>query len=413
MLARTSRRQTAIDSSLASRLTVAVGVGIRWRALAAAALLWLALGAALPGGSAVGPALASAGSSPPTVTGVNPSSGPETGGTSVSITGMNLTSTPTPLTATAELSIAVTQPTYTASISSYEAEGKEFTFSEPNAVAVDPSGNIWVADSASDRVVEFSPERKFVRQFGKEGSGEGQFKGIAGIATNASGDVYAVDPGNHRVQEFGPSGEHLRTFGSLGSGEGQFIIPSALAVDSHGNVWVLNSSLGLQVEEFSPEGKYISGFGSAGPSEAPLLSPTSLAFSGANLYATEEGHERVVELSSTGAVLKQFGSEGSGNGQFYKPSGITADPATGNLYVSELGTIQARFTAIPPSLVFEPTNNRIQELSPQGAFITAFGSAGSGAGQLSSPRGVAVSSSGTVFVADTGNKRLQEWGQAP
>jgi DNA-binding beta-propeller fold protein YncE len=297
-------------------------------------------------------------------------------------------------------------PTYATSISRYEVEGKEVPFSYPNAVAVDPSGNIWVADSVTDRIVKFNAERRFLRQFGKEGSGEGQFEGIAGIATNASGDLYVVDVGNHRVQEFGPFGEHLRSFGSLGTGEGQFIKPSAIAVDSQGDVWVLNN-FGIQVQEFSPEGKYLSGFGSVGWgfSGTPLLSPTAMTFSGGNLYVTEDAFERVDEVSPSGKLIASFGSEGFANEQFYKRSGIATDPVTGNLYVTELGTFHLAF----PSFLFEPTNIPVQEFSPSGSFITAVGSHGSGNGQFVSPRDVAVAPSGKVYVADTGNKRVQEW----
>ena len=100
-------------------------------------------------------------------------------------------------------------------------------------MAVDPSGNICVADSGHDRVVELNSERKYIRQFGEEGSGEGQFEGIGGIATNSSGDVYVSDLGNTRIEEFGPSGEHLRTFGSAGHPvAGPLSYPGAIAIDS-------------------------------------------------------------------------------------------------------------------------------------------------------------------------------------
>ena len=55
----------------------------------------------------------------------------------------------------------------------------------------------------------------------------------------------------------------------------------------------------------------------------------------------------------------------------------------------------------------------MQVFSPEGAFLTTFGSPGSGEGQLSDPKGIALSSSGTIYVADTGNRRLQEWLAAP
>ena len=140
-------------------------------------------------------------------------------------------------------------------------------FNEPDAVAVDPSANIWVADSGHNRVLEFNSERKYVRQFGTEGTEDGQFKGIQGIATDASGDVYVT--GSNRVQEFSPSGAYLRKFGSTGSGNGQFYSASDITVDSSGNVWVLDT-FNFRVQEFSATGEYLGQFGSKGTGNGQL-----------------------------------------------------------------------------------------------------------------------------------------------
>ena len=130
-------------------------------------------------------------------------------------------------------------PTYTTAVSSYE---NPEAFSGPNAVAVDPSGDIFIADSGHDRIVELNSERKFLRQWGEAGSGEGQFSGIGGVAVNSSGDLYVSDFGNSRIQEFGPAGEHLRTFGgAVYPASGPLSNPGAIAIDSSGNVWVLNA----------------------------------------------------------------------------------------------------------------------------------------------------------------------------
>ena len=282
-------------------------------------------------------------------------------------------------------------PAYTTSVVHYESS--EASFSEPNAVAVNPSGDIFVGDSAKDQVMEFNPERKLLRQFGSEGSGEGQFKGIGGIASNSAGDVYVTDVGNDRVQEFGPAGEHLRTFGSSALKGGQLLVPTGIAIDSSGDVWVLNAAgaSGDRIVEFSSEGAELTKFGANGSGEGQLGQAYGLAISGGNLYVSEEANSRVQELSTGGEFIRAFDERGSGNGNSNQPYAIATEASSGDLYVTEVGS------------------ERVQVFSPEDAFITTFGSPGSGAGQFSAPRGIAVGSSGNVFVADTANKRVAEW----
>jgi tripartite motif-containing protein 71 len=110
--------------------------------------------------------------------------------------------------------VAGEPPTYATSFT--PPNNIEGSFREPDAVALDPSGNIWIADSGHDRVIEFNSKHEYLRQFGSEGTAEGQFKAISGIAANAAGDVYVTDYGNNRVQEFSPTGGFLRQFGSSG-----------------------------------------------------------------------------------------------------------------------------------------------------------------------------------------------------
>jgi DNA-binding beta-propeller fold protein YncE len=84
------------------------------------------------------------------------------------------------------------------------------------------------------------------------------------------------------------------------------------------------------------------------------------------------------------------GVPGSGEGQFNNPGYLAID-AAGNLWVADQG------------------NNRVQEFSPQGEYLIQFGTAGSGAGQLSSPQGIAIVG-GAAYVADSGNNRVAKWG---
>ena len=95
-----------------------------------------------------------------------------------------------------------------------------------------------------------------------------------------------------------------------------------------------------------------------------------------------------LSLEQPVAVKENFGSEGSGKGQFSFPRGI-ATAMNGTVYVTDWG------------------NNRVQQFSAGGEFLNAWGSRGSGAGQFNYPWGMAVAGDGTVYVADTSNHRIQ------
>jgi DNA-binding beta-propeller fold protein YncE len=109
---------------------------------------------------------------------------------------------------------------------------------------------IYVA--ASDhRVLVFTREGEFVRQWGGEGSAPGELKDPFGIAVDADGFVYVADQSNHRIQKFSREGEFITQFGVHGGGPGQLIFPSDVAVNAHGNVYVADSDNG-RVQIFAP-----------------------------------------------------------------------------------------------------------------------------------------------------------------
>lgn len=97
-------------------------------------------------------------------------------------------------------------------------------------------------------------------------------------------------------------------------------------------------------------------------------------------------------FSLHGAFLRDFGSEGTGDGKFMAPMGICVSAATG---------------AVPELFVCDSSNHRIQVFDVSGAFLRKWGSGGSDAGQLRFPEDVKVSVSGQeVFVSDSCNNRI-------
>jgi len=79
----------------------------------------------------------------------------------------------------------------------------------PSGLAVGPDGNIFVADSGHDRVKVFTPEGRFVKQWGVKGTRAGELNAAAGLAFDAEGRLHEADAANHRVQLFTPGGRFL------------------------------------------------------------------------------------------------------------------------------------------------------------------------------------------------------------
>ena len=93
-------------------------------------------------------------------------------------------------------------------------------FNRPNAVAFGPNGNVFVSDGyANQRVVEFTPEGKFVRIFGgRKAKGDGEMAMVHGVAIDGQGRVYATDSDNQRVLVFDAQGKFLKNVAIPGRG---------------------------------------------------------------------------------------------------------------------------------------------------------------------------------------------------
>lgn len=130
-------------------------------------------------------------------------------------------------------------------------------------------------------------------------------------------------------------------------------------------------------------------FGTSGSGDGQFNTPYFGAEDGdGNLWITDRGNDRVQKFSADGTYLDQFGSFGTGNGQFASPAGITID-LTGNILVVDQG------------------NNRVQVFDSTGSYVSQFGTTGTGNGEFDSPIGITSISAGTIFVVDGGNDRVQ------
>jgi tripartite motif-containing protein 71 len=137
-------------------------------------------------------------------------------------------------------------------------------FDRPSAVAIAPGGDVYMADTGNDRVLELSPTGSVLNMWGSKGTADGRFKAPIGVAVDAAGDVYVLDSENNRVQEFNSNGGFVAKWGVRGDGAGEFSEPAAIAVDCAGDVYVADTD-NNRVERFDM----------AAPSGSGCLAPGS------------------------------------------------------------------------------------------------------------------------------------------
>ena len=279
-------------------------------------------------------------------------------------------------------------------------------FQVPFHVAVDPStGSVYVADLGGSRIEKFSQTGALLTSWGSYCTlwpcPLGEFKSPVGIALNPStGYVYVVDDYTSRVQVFTSAGGFVNAW-NLADFPNEVVSGMAVAGAS-GNVYVPDIENNV-VNVYDGSGTLLSRLGvgcpdpyslrgcTAGNATGQFNAPWDVAVdqSSGNVYVTDTGNDRIEKFDSNGNFLTAWGSTGSGDGQFAGPSISVAQGPEG-VAVDSTGNV----------LVTDPGNSRVEVFTKDGAFLTAFGSTGTGNGQFSTPIGVAVNQAGVAYVTD-------------
>jgi len=235
--------------------------------------------------------------------------------------------------------------------------GSQARFQAPFGVAVDRLGNVYVADTVNNTIRKVSPDgivRTLAGLAGHPGSDDGlgsnaRFRNPWGVAVDPWGNVLVADASNDAIRKISPTG-HVTTLAGVAGVSGQtdglgdrarFNHPYGVAVDGAGNVYVSDSG-NQTIRRITPEGAVITiaGLpGHAGPADGPPTNarfndPEGLAMDASgNLYLADAGNNLVRKITPSGSVSTLSLPTGN-DAPWHNPGGIAVDPS-GNVFVAD------------------------------------------------------------------------------
>lgn len=227
---------------------------------------------------------------------------------------------------------------------------------KPGHLAVDNTGNIYVADETVHHIAESTDPKVYmfvpcVHKFSATGElldtyfvdpvdvrpkvvlpvsliidEEGKtafaiqpkgYNRALRVALNAESELYILDAERGRIHKFGTDGENLIAFGRYGSGNGEFDMDASdIAIDGRGNVFIADT-----------------------------------------------GNHRIVKFDAAGKFVRSFGRKGRGNGEFTKPMALVTLP-TGEILVKDASQFRRKIGGLPEIIALSPTLTQLTEMTP-------------------------------------------------
>ncbi len=314
-----------------------------------------------------------------------------------------------------------------------DATGTSARFNKPYGVAIDSTGNFYIADTANHCIRKITSTGVVTTLAGSASGTSGfvnatgtaaRFNSPYGIAVDTSGNVYVGDSLNMVIRKITSVGVVTTLAGGAGGigavdGTGtaaKFDQPQGVAIDSSGNLYVADSqncavrkvtSAGV-VTTLAGSTSATCGFQDGTGTAARFTQPGGIAVdSSNNVYVGDTNNNAIRKITSAGVVTTLAGSTSGASGfvngtgtasRFNQPYGISVD-STGNLFVAD------------------STNNAIRKVTSEGIVTTLAGSTSGLSGYLDGigfasrfkqPYGISVDSSGNIFVGDFGNNAIRK-----
>jgi sugar lactone lactonase YvrE len=226
----------------------------------------------------------------------------------------------------------------------------------PHGLTIDAAGNLWITDGQGKegkghQVFKFSPEGKVLMTLGKAGvAGDGSdtFNQPNAVAIAPNGDIFVADGhnagrGNARVVKFTKDGKFIKQWGGHGSGPGQFEVPHTLAFDSQGRLFV-GDRANNRIQIFDQEGRFLAEWKQFSRPSGIFIDKNDVMYvtdsesTDKDGYGHNPGWKRGVRIGSArdGSVTAYIPDPSPGTAITSAAEGVAAD-AQGNVYGAEVG----------------------------------------------------------------------------
>ena len=217
-------------------------------------------------------------------------------------------------------------------------------FRRAHGLAVDASDNVWVTDVKRHQVFKFSHAGELQMTLGEEGvpgNDGGHFDQPTDVAIGRDGSIFVSDGyGNSRVAKFSPEGRFLKDWGEREEGPGKMNLPHGIALDREDNVYVADRS-NRRVQVYNSEGAYLFALGESVLGRGGR--PWGLEIAGERLYVIDGGDmdadtpnvARITVVDASRHAVASFGSYGLEPGQLLWGHDLAVG-ADGSVYSAEV-----------------------------------------------------------------------------